>query len=96
MADDGWGRLHNVRKWEQWNAMGDERVKAMWPVCALCNSPVDEMRRTDDFERGVVFMVKCHGDEETTTVTHWDLCNMSGPDALHGGYAFTARRLTNG
>jgi len=63
-----------------------------WPVCSVCNRPVESMESYFDREaREVVFVAKCHGDTETTRVSELDLLSTD----LRTGLAFTNRRLSH-
>ena len=46
-----------------------------WPICGLCNKPVDEVFSTPQFnyQGGIEFTIRCHGAEETGTLSESDL-----------------------
>ena len=45
-----------------------------WPICAVCNKPVDKVMSCDDFYTGGTrYAVECHGEREESLLTPEDL-----------------------
>lgn len=68
------------------------------PECAVCGHPVDEIIRRDDHSTGlgvVRFTARCHGMEETTTLTFVELHTMTS-SGLSFGKAFATKQLEGG
>lgn len=62
-----------------------------WPMCAICNKPVDKVEAHDSFERhGKLFRVFCHGDVEEQWLTDWQAVVT---DQISFGMAFYRQAL---
>lgn len=73
-----------------------EDLKDILPTCAICNKPVDEIHRREDFNGDLVFAVFCHGEKEETTIDR-ELLVKYGPSMfLKAGVAFQFKKLGRG
>ncbi|MBA4707555.1 hypothetical protein [Aquitalea aquatica] len=62
-----------------------------FPVCAVCNKPVDRIEWFDDHSaRGRVFRVFCHGKVEEQVLTDRMALHMVRGTEIAFGNAFTA------
>lgn len=62
------------------------------PTCARCQRQVDRTTRYDDpLSDAVKFVVECHGERETVTVSERVLRSMKPMDSLSFGVAFAPK-----
>jgi len=61
----------------------------IFPICALCNKPVESIVWSTDLNGRARYIAKCHGDTEVTEIDLFDLKDMTGP--LRGVIAFAPK-----
>jgi hypothetical protein len=64
------------------------REFGMYPWCAKCRQPVQELSMDDFFNQDArAYAVRCHGQVEVVTVTREQMMTME-PDSIKFGWAF--------
>jgi len=62
-----------------------------WPMCAVCNKPVEELSVHEDFLSDIhVFIARCHGETDRGEVFRMDLANRA---RVILGPCFVGKRL---
>ena len=73
-------------------SFNDKAKIADWPICDLCNKPVESLERHDDhFRCEVIFIARCHGDKEVVRFYEEELFVMT--TGIRAGRAFQKNAL---